>query len=99
MPTRNISLSDQFDSFIASGIEEGRYGNASEVVREGLRLLQQREAEDKAKIEWLRSAVQEGIDAVERGDYIVLNSHEEINDMMDDIRKRRTDRVAERASA
>lgn len=34
---------------------------------------QQREAEDKAKIEWLRAAVQEGVDAMERGDYIVLN--------------------------
>jgi antitoxin ParD1/3/4 len=78
MPTRNVSLSDQFDSFIAAGIEEGRYSNASEVVREGLRLLQQREAEDRAKIEWLRGAVQEGVDAIERGEYVTLRSPEEI---------------------
>jgi antitoxin ParD1/3/4 len=78
MPTRNISLSDQFDGFIATSIEEGRYGNASEVVREGLRLLQQREAEDKAKIEWLRGAAQEGIDAIERGEYFTFMSPADI---------------------
>lgn len=78
MPTRNVFLSDQFDSFIASGIEEGRYSNASEVVREGLRLLQQRDAEDRAKIEWLRGAAQEGIDAIERGAFVTLRSAEAI---------------------
>ena len=89
MPTRNISLSDQFDGFIAASIEEGRYGNASEVVREGLRLLQQREAEDKAKIEWLRGAAQEGIDAIERGDYVVLNSAEDITSHLRGLRSAR----------
>ena len=99
MPTRNISLSDQFETFIASSIEEGRYGNASEVVREGLRLLQQREAEDKAKIEWLRSAVQEGVDAMERGDYIVLDTDQDIDAMMNDLRSKRSSRAAEPVSA
>ena len=89
MPTRNISLSDQFDSFIATSIDEGRYGNASEVVREGLRLLQQREAEDKAKIEWLRGAVQEGVDAMERGEYVTLHSSEEISSHLRGLRSTR----------
>ena len=89
MPTRNISLSDQFDGFIAASIEEGRYGNASEVVREGLRLLQQREAEDKAKIEWLRGAVQEGVEAMERGEYVTLHSSEEISSHLRGLRSAR----------
>ena len=89
MPTRNISLSDQFDGFIAASIEEGRYGNASEVVREGLRLLQQREAEDKAKIEWLRSAVQEGVDSMERGEFVTLHSSEEISSHLRGMRNAR----------
>jgi antitoxin ParD1/3/4 len=38
------------------------------VVREGLRLLEQREREDQAKIEWLRTAAKEGFDDIERGD-------------------------------
>lgn len=89
MPTRNISLSDQFDSFIAASIEEGRYGNASEVVREGLRLLQQREAEDRAKIEWLRGAAQEGIDAIERGEYVSFSSPKGITDHLRGLRTAR----------
>lgn len=86
MPTRNVSLSDQFDSFIAAGIEEDRYSNASEIVREGLRLLQQREAEDRAKIEWLRGAAQEGIEAIERGEYVSLTTPQGITDHLRGLR-------------
>jgi putative addiction module CopG family antidote len=49
-------LTEHFDRFIETGITSGRFSNASEVVREGLRLLEQREQEDKPKIEWLRGA-------------------------------------------
>ena len=69
MPIRNVHLTDHFNEFIEAGVSSGRFSNASEVVREGLRLLEQREEEDKAKIEWLRGKVQEGIEAAERGDY------------------------------
>ncbi len=86
MPTRNVFLTQHFDSFIASGIEKGLYSNASEVVREGLRLLEQREAEDRAKVEWLRGATQEGIDAIERGEYVTLNSPEAIADHLRGLR-------------
>ena len=56
MPTRNINLTEHLDRFVETGVTTGRYGNASEVVREGLRLLEQREQEDHAKLEWLRKA-------------------------------------------
>ena len=78
MPTRNVFLTEHFDTFIATGIQTGQYSNASEVVREGLRLLEQRQLEDRAKIDWLRGAAQEGIDAVERGEYVTLSSPESI---------------------
>ncbi len=45
MPTRNVNLTEHFDRFIETGITSGRFSNASEVVREGLRLLEQREQE------------------------------------------------------
>ncbi len=86
MPTRNVFLTEHFDSFIASRIEKGQYSNASEVVREGLRLLEQREAEDRAKIEWLRGAAQEGIDAVGRGEYVTLGSPKAISDHLRGLR-------------
>ena len=85
MPTRNVNLTEHFDTFIETGITSGRFSNASEVVREGLRLLEQREQEDRAKIEWLRSAAKEGFDAIERGDYTALRSGKEIDDFLEQI--------------
>lgn len=72
MPTRNVHLTDHFDNFIEAGVQSGRFSNASEVVREGLRLLEQRQEEEKAKLAWLRGAIQEGADAAERGEYTTL---------------------------
>jgi antitoxin ParD1/3/4 len=67
MPTRNINLTNQLDRFVEKRVNSGRYGNASEVIREGLRLLEERERETKAKLEWLRGAVQAGLDDLDRG--------------------------------
>jgi len=55
----SISIGNYFDSFIKSRISSGRYKNASEVVRAGLRLLE----EEENKIMALREAIQEGIDS------------------------------------
>jgi antitoxin ParD1/3/4 len=100
MPTRNVNLTDHFDRFIESGVKSGRFSNASEVVREGLRLLEQREREDKARIEWLRAAAKEGFDDIERGDYVTLRSAKEIDDFIDKLGKEaRAEFAAERKRA
>ncbi len=52
----SMSLGDHFASFIDTQVQTGRYGSASEVVRAGLRLLEEREAKVKA----LRDALVEG---------------------------------------
>lgn len=78
MPTRNVNLTPRFDKFIEDGIQSGKYSNASEVVREGLRLLELREKKEQARIEALRAAIQVGIDEIERGEYVVLKTPEEI---------------------
>lgn len=87
MPTRNVNLTDHFDRFVETRVASGRFSNASEVVREGLRLLEERERENKAKLEWLRSAAQEGIDSMEQGNYITLKSPKEIKAYLKQIRE------------
>ena len=97
MPTRNVNLTEHCDQFIETGITSGRFGNASEVVREGLRLLEQSEREDRARIEWLRSAAREGFDAFDSGDYMTLNSGEELDAFFDQIHEEvSTELAAER---
>lgn len=55
----SISIGDYFDRFIQNRISAGRYKNASEVVRAGLRLLE----EEENRIIALRDAIQEGIES------------------------------------
>ena len=62
MPTRNVVLTDQQATMIERLVRAGRYQNASEVLRDGLRLVQQREAEDKARIAALRQAARVGME-------------------------------------
>jgi antitoxin ParD1/3/4 len=64
MPTRNVVLTDQQAQLVEKLVDSGRYQNASEVLREGLRLLQRRELEDAAKLEALRGALDEAEAAV-----------------------------------
>lgn len=52
----SFSLGEHFSSFIDEKVEEGRYGSASDVVRAGLRLLEEHEA----RLTALRAALDEG---------------------------------------
>ena len=67
MPARNVSLTAHLADFLDQNVESGRFSNASEVVREGLRLLEQRQAEDLAKLDVLRAAVQLGLNDLKAG--------------------------------
>lgn len=56
----NVSLGERCEDFIARAVEEGRYGSASEVVREGLRLVEEREAKLAALRETIDAAIERG---------------------------------------
>jgi antitoxin ParD1/3/4 len=68
MPTRNVVLTEQQAELVEALVRSGHYQNASEVLRDGLRLLQRREAEEQAKLEALRGALDEAEAAVAAGD-------------------------------
>jgi antitoxin ParD1/3/4 len=55
----SVSLGDYFESFVDSKVSEGRFSSASEVIRAGLRLLE----EEENKILALKNAIQEGIES------------------------------------
>lgn len=55
----SVSLGDYFEDFVEERITQGRYKNASEVIRAGLRLLE----EEEKKVELLKYAIQEGIES------------------------------------
>jgi len=60
MPTRNVNLTNELDRFVARKVKSGRYENASEVVRAGLRTLEREEQQHEAKLAALRAAIDEG---------------------------------------
>ncbi len=70
MPTRNVVLTEHHEHLIAMLVESGKYQNASEVLRDGLRMVESREAEEAAKLVALRAAADAGIASAQRGDFI-----------------------------
>jgi antitoxin ParD1/3/4 len=66
----NVSLTPELEKFIDDRVASGQYRSASEVVRESLRLLQEREQRREAKLVALRAAIDEGIASLDRGEGI-----------------------------
>jgi antitoxin ParD1/3/4 len=85
MPTRNINLTEHFDVFVERQISSGRYSNASEIVREGLRLLEEQQQERDAKIKALRQAGKLGFDEIDQGKGIRLRGKKAIHQFVAEI--------------
>jgi antitoxin ParD1/3/4 len=60
MPTRNVNLTNELESFVLARVESGRYENASEVVRAALRTLEREERQYEAKLAALQTAIDAG---------------------------------------
>jgi antitoxin ParD1/3/4 len=88
VPTRNVVLTDDQDALISVLVSSGRYQNASEVIREGLRLIQRREAEDAAKLAALRTAARAGLGALESGAFSEFNDPDALGDHLTSISER-----------
>lgn len=85
MPTRNINLTEHFDTFVDRQVSSGRYSNASEIVRVALRLLEDQEAEREAKLRALRRAAAQGFDEIDQGRGIVLKGKKALDRFFKDI--------------
>jgi antitoxin ParD1/3/4 len=67
MATMNVSLSDEFVAFVEREVASGGYASASEVVRDGLRLLQREKAAHREKILILQREVGIGVEQARSG--------------------------------
>lgn len=85
MPTRNVVLTDHQAALIEQLVQSGRYQNASEVLREGLRMVEQRDTEDAYRLAALRKAAQEGIADIDAGRFKTFESKQGLRDHMQGI--------------
>ena len=69
MPTRNVVLSEHQQQLVEALVQSGRYQNASEVLRDGLRLVEERERYEDAKLKALKQAARQGWADVSAGRY------------------------------
>jgi antitoxin ParD1/3/4 len=107
MPTNtrqlNVSITPHFSKFIRDKVKTGRYSNASEVVREALRRLEQEEmiTEQSAIVDPdnVRDAVRQGFASIERGDFIEIQSREDLQRFFGDMIARGKKRLAAKSKA
>jgi len=79
----NFSLTPSLERFVRDRAASGNYNNASEVVREALRLLQRTEEERALKLERLRNAVAAGDAAVAAGDVTEIATDDDLDALFD----------------
>lgn len=89
----NISLTKELENFIGELVASGMYFSASEVVRDGLRLLKEQEALKKMRIEELRAEIMLGIEDLKAGNSMSFTSEEEI---FQEVKKRGQKRLNEK---
>jgi antitoxin ParD1/3/4 len=80
MPTRNVVLSEHQHELVETLVQSGQYQNASEVLREGLRLIEQRDRMEGAKLKALKQAAARGWADVSAGRYVDV-----ADDQLDDF--------------
>lgn len=77
----NVSIGERWESYVEALLKTGRYGSASEIVREGLRLVEEREAKLAALRETIEAAIAEG------GEHSVEDVEAYLDNVLDDMEK------------
>ena len=88
MPTRNINLTSHFDQFVEQQVNGGKYKNASEVLRAGLRLLEERTQQEAQKIDLLRNLAKQAFDQLDQGRGLEFSTDDELAQYVAKIGKR-----------
>jgi antitoxin ParD1/3/4 len=88
MPTRNVVITEHQVDLVNDLVASGRCQNESEVLREGLHLIETRESEDALRLQALRTAVQVGLADSAAGWYIDFNSSESLTKHLKSVAKK-----------
>ncbi len=81
----NFSLTPSLEQFVRDRADSGDYNNASEVVREAIRLLKRAEEQRALKMARLRAAIRDGDEALARGEFSDLNSDQELDEFFAEL--------------
>ena len=92
MPTRNVVLSDHQHELVEGLVQSGRYQNASEVLRDGLRLIEERERVEQAKLKALKQAARQGWADVSAGRFVDV-ADDQLDDFIGQLGRRAASKV------
>ena len=93
MPTQNVNLTDELESFVKKQVTGGFYNNASEVHRAALASMARTEEVRQARIERLKAEAQKGVDAIEAGEFQVTENEEQLDALLDHSYERAMQRL------
>jgi antitoxin ParD1/3/4 len=85
MSTRHVVLSEHQEELIELLVRSGRYRDASDVLREGLRLVEEREADETVRLNALRDAAAAGFASVDRGEFKQFDSIDDLQAYLRDV--------------
>ena len=71
----NVSLTPKLEEFVSQKVASGMYASASEVVRDALRLLEDRDRVRRMRLEELRKEIAIGIEQLDRGEYTTFDEN------------------------
>jgi antitoxin ParD1/3/4 len=86
----NVSLTPELDQFVAAKVSSGRYTSASEVVREGLRLLEERDQARSAQLAAFNQELGKRLESLDRAEHINPTVAREKLEQKSRARKKRT---------
>jgi putative addiction module CopG family antidote len=90
---RNVALTPQLSSFVDELVTSGEYANASEVLREGLRVLKERRETRALELAEIRQRIALGLNQLDKGDGVTLTPDALVSGLMEKARSKRVTSV------
>jgi antitoxin ParD1/3/4 len=94
----NVSLTPELEKLVNEKVKSGLYNSASEVIREGLRLLQEQDELKRIRRDELRREIMLGVEQIRRGEYIEVRTPEDFENLAEQIKLEGREEVARRKS-